>query len=96
MDGRVRIALGLALIGIEPAYREGDPLVGFSSQLPHFVPSRDKSGHRIMMTAPGKDALNSQSFPKDKPVGTFRIVCLGGERVAVFFAQRGFDVKRAN
>ena len=68
----------LALIGIQPAYRTGDPLVGFSGRLPHFVETKDASGQAVVRTAPGKEALNEQGFRTEKPAGTFRVVCLGG------------------
>ena len=74
----VVLELSLGLIGIEPAYRNGDPLVGFSRQLPHFVEKQDAEGTAIMVTAPGKEALNPQRFPKTKPADTMRIACLGG------------------
>lgn len=72
------LELLLALIGVEPAWQGGDPLVGFSRQLPHFVEEQDADGTRFMVTAPARDALNYQRFPKDKPAGTTRIACLGG------------------
>lgn len=74
----VLLELTLALIGIEPAYLSGDPLVGFSRHIPHFVESQDEDGRPTMKTASGKEALNSQSFLKEKPANTFRIACLGG------------------
>ena len=73
------LELLLTLIGIEPAYQSGDPLVGFSQQLPHFIEEKDADGSAVMVTAPGKKtALNTQRFFKKKPEDTYRIVCLGG------------------
>ena len=73
------LELLLTLLGVEPAYQSGDPLVGFSQQLPHFTEEKNADGTTMIITASGKEtALNPQRFPKKKPENTYRIVCLGG------------------
>jgi Flp pilus assembly protein TadD/lysophospholipase L1-like esterase len=67
----------LALLGTEPLTVEHDPLVGFSSSSPLFVPSSDSDGE--LATAQAKLAFfNRQQFPRQKASGTRRIICLGG------------------
>ena len=67
---------GLALFGIKPALQTQDPFVGFSANVPLFVPSADG---RMMVTAPNKTHFfNPQSFPRIKAQGAYRIFCVGG------------------
>ena len=69
----------LALVGIEPVTREGDPFVGFSSQAPLFVPEPKLEGEDFLITAADKRKLfNEQRFRRKKGPRTFRIFCLGG------------------
>jgi len=70
---------GLALFGVKPALQTEDPFVGFSTNVPLFVPSKGPAGKEIMTTAHNKRGFfNQQSFPKEKSPGTYRIFCLGG------------------
>jgi tetratricopeptide (TPR) repeat protein len=70
---------GLALVGVEPALQTEDPFVGFAANVPLFVPSPGPASGQMLTTAPNKQGLfNSQSFPREKAPGTFRIFCLGG------------------
>jgi len=65
---------GLALFGVQPAFQEDDPFVGFAINVPLFIPSQG-----VMSTAPNKkDFFNQQSFSREKPPNTYRIFCLGG------------------
>ena len=69
----------LALAGVEPALRSGDPFVGFVSNAPLFAEQTDPDGRTILTTAGNKLALfNAQQFPREKAPGTTRIFCLGG------------------
>ncbi len=72
----------LALLGVQPLAADSDPYVGFAGHLPLFVETTDADGRVVMVNAPGKlKVFNAQSFPRDKPAGTFRIVTLGGSTV---------------
>ena len=67
---------GLALFGVKPAVQSEDPFVGFSANVPLFVPSPD--GQQFV-TAPNKlNFFNPQSFPREKAPGAYRIFCMGG------------------
>ena len=69
----------LAVAGFAPGRLETDPFVGFSGNLPLFVPGVSEDGTPILETAPNKRALfNLQTFPAEKTPGTVRIFCLGG------------------
>jgi tetratricopeptide (TPR) repeat protein len=77
--GLVVLELGLALVGVEPAFYEDDPYVGFSSYLPLFVKERQQDGTVHYVTAQNKLRLfNRQSFPVEKGPGTYRIFTVGG------------------
>ena len=68
----------LALAGVEPALRSGDPFVGFVSNAPLFAEQTGPDGRTILTTAGNKLALfNAQQFPREKAPGTTRIFCLG-------------------
>ncbi|MDX2480842.1 MAG: tetratricopeptide repeat protein [Desulfuromusa sp.] len=70
---------GLALLGVKPVIQTEDPFVGFASNIPLFVPSQRQDGHQLMVTAANKLSwFNSQSFPKNKSAGSYRIFCMGG------------------
>jgi Flp pilus assembly protein TadD len=70
---------GLTLIGVKPALKTEDPFVGFSSNVPLFVPSPGPKGQQWMSTAPNKENnFNPQSFPMAKASGGYRIFTLGG------------------
>lgn len=67
---------GLALFGVKPALQSEDPFVGFSANVPLFVPSPDG---QHFVTAPNKlNFFNPQSFPREKAPGAYRIFTLGG------------------
>jgi tetratricopeptide (TPR) repeat protein len=69
----------LALMGVRPVLYGEDPYVGFSSRIPLFVERPGPGGEKEMTTAENKlTFFNHQSFNASKPVGTFRIFCLGG------------------
>ncbi len=75
------VALELALwaSGVRPAYLRRDPYAGFTPQVAHFQVEQDGTGQEVVTLVPSKrDALNAQKFPRHKPAGTYRIVCLGG------------------
>ncbi len=61
-----------------------DPFVGFSTSVPLLVEddrsdSRGDAAESGLRINPAKLVwFNDQSFPASKPVGTYRIVCLGG------------------
>ena len=70
---------GLALFGQKPAYQDEDPFVGFASNVPLFVSTREAGSGQIMTTAPNKNYyFNRQEFTRVKSPGTYRIFCLGG------------------
>jgi Flp pilus assembly protein TadD len=67
---------GLALFGVKPALKTEDPFVGFTGNVPLFVPSPD--GQRLT-TAPNKlNFFNAQSFARQKAPDTYRVFTLGG------------------
>ncbi|HKP98329.1 MAG TPA: tetratricopeptide repeat protein [Fibrobacteria bacterium] len=69
----------LYLAGVKPLSLTEDPYVGFASTQPLFVESRTESGELRMVTNPAKlTHFNFQSFPAQKPPGTFRIFSVGG------------------
>lgn len=71
------LELSLTLLGVRPVTDVEDPYVGFSSVLPVYEPVEAKPGLRT--TAANKIPwFNPQTFPAQKPPGTYRIVCLGG------------------
>jgi tetratricopeptide (TPR) repeat protein len=73
----VGLELILALFGVRPALYEKDPYVGFT-QIPLFE-EKEEDGEVLCATARNKLKLfNPQSFPRDKPEGTYRIFSLGG------------------
>ena len=70
-----------------------DRYAGFVSHVPHFVERSTAGTPAIMEVAPHKkNVLNDVSFAKQKPPGTFRIVCLGGSSTfgRPFFDQTSF------
>ncbi len=72
------LELALALFGVQPALYESDPYVGFD-QLPLFVEEERSDGTVQCVTAQNKLRLfNSQTFPRKKPDGTYRIFSVGG------------------
>lgn len=69
----------LALMGVQPARNIIDPSGGYDTTLPLMAPVRGRDGRIMMVTATNKlRFFNAQSFPREKPAGTTRIVCLGG------------------
>jgi tetratricopeptide (TPR) repeat protein len=69
----------LALFGLKPVLHTKDPFVGFASNVPLFVPSKELNDGQRMVTAEYKSAyFNQQSFPLVKPSGTYRVFSLGG------------------
>lgn len=75
----VLLEVALVALGVQPvSYRE-DPYVGFASRIPLFVEHRESDGNVSLVTAENKLRLfNRQRFPKEKPVGAYRVFCLGG------------------
>ena len=74
----VMLELTLALFGVQPALYETDPYVGFA-QLPLFVEEERPDGTVECVTAQNKLRLfNLQTFPRQKPAGTYRIFSVGG------------------
>ncbi len=75
----VTLELALWAIGVRPAYLRRDPYAGFTPQVPHFQVEQDGTGEQVVtLVASKRDALNAQKFPRHKPAGTYRIVCVGG------------------
>jgi tetratricopeptide (TPR) repeat protein len=75
----VSIELALWAAGVSPAYLRRDPYAGFTPQVLHFQVEKDGAGQEVATIASNKkDALNAQTFPRHKPAGSYRIVCLGG------------------
>ena len=73
------LELLLAGCGVRPILYEDDPYVGFSSHIPLFAERTDEDGRIYLTTARNKlKWFNEQQFPKNKPVGGYRIFCLGG------------------
>jgi tetratricopeptide (TPR) repeat protein len=69
----------LYLAGVRPLSLTEDPYVGFASMQPLFVETKTEAGEKRMVTNPAKlTHFNQQSFPVDKPPGTFRIFSVGG------------------
>ena len=69
----------LAVLGVRSEEYQADPYVGFSGSSPLYVETTGADGTPMMERAPGKKALfNQQRFPVRKPVGAFRIFCVGG------------------
>lgn len=74
----VMLELVLALFGVQPALYETDPYVGFAP-VPLFVEEDHPDGTVQCVTARNKLRLfNSQTFPREKPAGTYRIFSVGG------------------
>jgi tetratricopeptide (TPR) repeat protein len=72
------LELILTACGVRPISYHSDPYVGFSSYSPLFVPDSEM-GATEMVTARNKlEWFNDQRFPKKKPVGAYRVFCLGG------------------
>ncbi|OHB77463.1 MAG: hypothetical protein A2W31_09430 [Planctomycetes bacterium RBG_16_64_10] len=72
----------LLLVGLKPAYIDQDPLVGFSSHLPHFVLAPAGDQQTTVSVAPGhQTAFNAQQFGLPKPPGTYRVFCVGDSTV---------------
>jgi len=70
---------GLALFGVNPALKDQDPFVGFSSNNPLFIPRQGPDGKQYLTTAPNKlGYFNAQTFPLQKTQGSYRIFTLGG------------------
>ena len=68
----------LALAGVRPIGYSEDPFVGFTSYSPLFVEARGNVA-TTLETAKGKRRwFGYQSFPREKPPGTYRIFCMGG------------------
>ncbi|NLF72552.1 MAG: tetratricopeptide repeat protein [Candidatus Anammoximicrobium sp.] len=73
------LELTLLALGVDPAFQESDPGLGFSGQSPLFTPSESPSGQPVLATAENRlPWFNRQSFLRDKPPGAYRIFCLGG------------------
>ncbi|MBN1858310.1 SGNH/GDSL hydrolase family protein, partial [Candidatus Bipolaricaulota bacterium] len=73
------LEMALIALDIEPASRQPDPFVGFSSQSRLFTEGKAESGEPILETAENRLTLfNRQSFLRDKPQDCCRIFCLGG------------------
>ncbi len=69
----------LGLFGVNPVTQTGDPLIGFSSQVPLLEVGSNDAGETILQTAPGKLIwFNHQAFVAKKPANTKRIFCVGG------------------
>ncbi|KLU04784.1 putative transmembrane protein [Rhodopirellula islandica] len=77
--GLLAIELVLALIGVGRSNAQGDPMMGFSKQVPLLERFTDEDGKVWMRTAENKLVwFNDQRFPLTKPANTQRIFCLGG------------------
>ncbi len=71
------LELGLAIVGVRPVTESKDPFVGFSSDIPLFVPLDDDP--QVLTTAANKTPwFNPQTFRRNKAEGTYRIFCVGG------------------
>lgn len=74
----VMLELALALFGVQPTLYESDPYVGFAP-VPLFVEEERPDGTVQCVTARNKLRLfNAQTFPREKPPGTYRIFSVGG------------------
>ncbi len=77
----VLFTLELALwgCGVKPALYRRDPYAGFTPQVRHFqVEADSRSGELASLVPSKRESFNDQRFPRHKPPGTYRIVCLGG------------------
>ena len=73
------VEMMLTLAGVRPVLYDEDPYVGFSSNIPLFVEQTGPDGKPVMVTAKNKLPLfNLQRFVRNKPAGTYRILCVGG------------------
>ncbi len=73
------VELALWACGVKPAYFRRDPYAGFTPQVRHFQEETAPGGSQVVTVVPSKrETLNELRFPRHKPPGTFRIVCLGG------------------
>jgi tetratricopeptide (TPR) repeat protein len=71
--------LVLYLSGVRPLALTEDPYVGYASSQPLFQEQTGPDGKPLMVTNPVKlTHFNSQSFPRAKAPGTYRIFSLGG------------------
>ncbi len=80
-------------LGVKTDLDASDRYAGFVSQVPHFVTRSQAGSPTLMEVAPNKKhILNDISFAREKPPGTFRIVCLGGSTTfgRPFFDQTSF------
>lgn len=69
----------LFVAGVKPLALTEDPYVGYAASQPLFVEQTGPDGKAMMITNPVKlTHFNSQSFPLDKPAGTYRIFSVGG------------------
>jgi tetratricopeptide (TPR) repeat protein len=69
----------LAVFGVKPEMRRGDPFVGFASNVPLFALETAPDGNEYLVTAANKRHIfNLQRFPERKPPESYRIFCLGG------------------
>jgi len=68
----------LVLFGVQPKLLHEDPFVGFSSNVPLYLPEIDLDGRQVLATASNKNLFNHQQFPQEKLPGTYRIFCVGG------------------
>ena len=70
---------GLALFGVQSVLHKDDPFVGFSGNVPLYIPSSDANGRAVLVTSPAKYTyFNPQQFPREKGANTYRIFSLGG------------------
>ncbi len=73
------LELGLAVFGVKPVLKSEDPFVGFSANMPLFVPGTEPENSQYMVRAENKrNFFNQQRFLRDKPSNSFRIFTLGG------------------
>jgi tetratricopeptide (TPR) repeat protein len=70
----------LLVIGVTPASQQSDPTAGFNKHSRLFTESQ-KSVSNVTTVETAKNRLNFfnyQSFPRDKPLGAYRVFCMGG------------------
>ena len=73
------VELALWVCGVKPAYFRRDPYAGFTPQVRHFQEETDPGKNPVVTIVPSqRETLNELRFPRYKPAGIFRIVCLGG------------------
>ncbi len=73
------LELCLRLVHWQPILPESDPLIEFESSRPLFVLDE---GKETMVTAANRlEYFRPESFPIEKPRGSYRIVCVGGSTV---------------